>query len=78
VRPAGRREFLTVFSAPDTCNIGSGYKGANQMMGKNDSNRAAAMTAQAREMEVSDRHSVVVGSDDLFSSHEQAMSSSPN
>jgi hypothetical protein len=47
------------------------------MMSKNDSNRATAMTAQ-REMEVSDRHSVVVGSDDLFSSHEQAMSSSPN
>jgi len=48
------------------------------MMSKNDSNRATAMTAQPRAMEVSDRHSVVVGSDDLFSSHEQAMSSSPN
>jgi hypothetical protein len=48
------------------------------MMGKNDSNRAAAMTAQAREMEVSDGHPAVAVSDDLFSIHEQAMSSSPN
>jgi hypothetical protein len=48
------------------------------MMGESDSNRAAAMTAQMREMEVSDGDPAVVGSDDLFSIHEQAMSSSPN